>query len=363
MEELEKFYKGKRILITGHTGFKGSWLVLWLLELGAEVWGYSLPPETEPNLFEVLGLRKRIVHHEGDIRDLRALRKFFLKACPELVFHLAAQPLVCQSFDDPLHTFEVNVMGTVNLLECARELAGLQAIIVITSDKCYAPSERPYYHTENDPLGGRDPYSASKACAELVAHSYREAFLKSQGVGIATARAGNVIGGGDWQRDRLIPDCIKALVKGEPVYLRQPEAVRPWQHVLDVLYGYLLLGEKLAREPEKFSGPWNFGPPGRPRLKVEEVVAKVIEIWGGGSYRVSLKKPYVETSFLGLDPSKAMRELGWIPRWTLPEALYPTLEWYKNFYEDRDMYLFSRIQLRQYMKSFSKFLNSLKNFW
>ena len=279
-------FEKKKILITGHTGFKGSWLTLWLTKLGAKVIGYSLEPPTKPSLFEILNLKEKIVHIIGDIKDEEKLKNIFKKYKPDIVFHLAAQSLVRFSYKEPKLTYETNVMGTLNVLEAVREAKSVKVVIIVTSDKCYENKEWVYGYRENDPLGGHDPYSSSKACAELVVEAYRNSFFnpknygKTHQVALATVRAGNVIGGGDWQVDRLIPDCVKALSKGKPIKIRNPNAIRPWQHVLEPLSGYLLLVQKMWKEPTKYCEAWNFGPYEKDIATVKEIVEKVINLWG-----------------------------------------------------------------------------------
>jgi CDP-glucose 4,6-dehydratase len=340
-----KFFSGKKILITGHTGFKGSWLTLWLVNLGAEVIGYSLEPPTKPNLFEILRLEKEITHIIGDVRDGEKLKNVFKKYKPEIVFHLAAQPLVRVSYKEPKLTYETNVMGTLNLLEAVRQTESVKVVIVVTTDKCYENKEWFYGYREVDPLGGYDPYSSSKACVEILVSSYRNSFQ----LPVATVRAGNVIGGGDWQVDRLIPDCVKALSKGETIKIRNPDAIRPWQHVLEPLYGYLLLAVKMWKEPERFCEAWNFGPYEKDTATVREVVEKVIRLWGKGSYEVIEDRSFHEAGLLRLDISKTMLKLGWRPKWNLDKALERTVKWYKRFYEGKtDMVKYSIKEIENY---------------
>ncbi|MDF2954019.1 MAG: Nucleoside-diphosphate-sugar epimerase [Thermodesulfobacterium sp.] len=345
----------KKILITGHTGFKGSWLTLWLIKLGAEVIGYSLEPPTKPSLFDVLNLKERIVHIIGDIRDEKKLKDVFKNYEPEIVFHLAAQPLVRVSYKEPKLTYETNVIGTLNLLEAVRETQSIRVVIVVTSDKCYENKEWFYGYREIDPLGGYDPYSASKACVEILVSSYRSSFFNPESYGkthqtsVATVRAGNVIGGGDWQVDRLIPDCVKALSKGESIKIRNPNAIRPWQHVLEPLSGYLFLAQKMWEEPTKYCEAWNFGPFEKDLATVREVVEKVISLWGGGKYEVERDTRFHEAGLLRLDISKAMMKLGWRPKWDLDMALERTIKWYKLFYKGRkDMLGYSLQEIKDY---------------
>ena len=349
-------FKGKKILITGHTGFKGSWLTLWLIKLGAKVIGYSLEPPTKPSLFEILNLKEKIVHIIGDIRDEEKLKNIFKKYKPEIVFHLAAQSLVRFSYKEPKLTYETNVIGTLNVLEAVRETKSVRVVIIVTSDKCYENKEWVYGYRENDPLRGYDPYSSSKACAELVVEAYRSSFFnpknygKGHQVALATVRAGNVIGGGDWQVDRLIPDCVKALSKGKPIKIRNPNAIRPWQHVLEPLSGYLLLAQKMWEEPNKYCEAWNFGPYEKDIATVKEIVKKVINLWGKGKYEVESDTQFHEAGLLRLDISKAMIKLGWLPKWDLDTALERTVKWYKLFYEKEDIFIYSIKEIEDYEK-------------
>jgi CDP-glucose 4,6-dehydratase len=353
MANIFQNYRGKKVLITGHTGFKGSWLSLWLSELGAEVIGYSLEPPTNPSLFEILNLKERINHIIGDIRDEENLKKVFKKYKPEIVFHLAAQPLVRFSYIAPRYTYEVNIMGTVNLLESVREISEVKAVIIVTSDKCYENKEWVYGYREIDPMGGYDPYSSSKGCVELIVSAYKRSFMDNLGIALSSVRAGNVIGGGDWQEDRLIPDCIRALSKGEVVKIRKPKAIRPWQYVLEPLAGYLLLGVKMLENREKFSGAWNFGPSDTDILTVEEVTKKVIEYWGEGRYEILEKEDdFHEATLLKLDCSKAHFLLNWYPVYDINEALKRTVKWYKRYYDGyaKDMYAYSLMEIQDYVR-------------
>jgi len=353
MANIFQNYRGKKVLITGHTGFKGSWLSLWLSELGAEVIGYSLEPPTNPSLFEILNLKERINHIIGDIRDEEKLKKVFKKYKPEIVFHLAAQPLVRFSYIAPRYTYEVNIMGTVNLLESVREISEVKVVIIVTSDKCYENKEWFYGYREIDPMGGYDPYSSSKGCVELIVSAYKRSFMDNLGIALSSVRAGNVIGGGDWQEDRLIPDCIRALSKGEIVKIRKPKAIRPWQYVLEPLAGYLLLGVKMLENREKFSGAWNLGPSDTDILTVEEVTKKVIEYWGEGRYEILEKEDdFHEATLLKLDCSKAHFLLNWYPVYDINEALKRTVKWYKRYYDGyaKDMYAYSLMEIQDYLR-------------
>lgn len=326
-------FAGRRVFVTGHTGFKGSWLTWWLLRLGAQVTGYALEPDTDPALFELLGLRSRITHHAGDVRDLDLLRSAMAESEPEVVLHLAAQPLVRRSYAEPVLTFETNVMGTVNVLEAARTVSSVRAIVNVTSDKCYENREWEFAYRENDAMGGFDPYSASKGAAEIVTAAYRRSFFSDGAPGaLASARAGNVIGGGDWAADRIIPDCIRALGSGETIEVRNPEAIRPWQHVLEPLSGYLMLAHALLEEGGGFAGAWNFGPLSGGNLTVREVVDAVVATWGSGEWagpRTGDVHPH-EAHFLKLDCAKAVDVLGWSPVWNAARAIHETTAWYRD---------------------------------
>lgn len=346
----KQFYAGKKVLITGHTGFKGSWLAIWLMKLGAEVIGYSLSPPTVPSHFEACRLFSRMNNVEGDVRNLDSLIEVLLKYKPDLLFHCAAQAIVRSSYEDPRLTFETNVIGAVNVLEAIRHVSTLRACIIVTSDKCYASSPLPiassfpsidsphpsYGYKETDPMGGDDPYSASKGCAELVTTAYIKSFFQPNnydrhGMAVASVRAGNVIGGGDWGKDRLIPDCIKAFSENKQVVLRYPHAVRPWQHVLEPIYGYLLLGFRLYKDGPNYTGGWNFGPSEAIR-HVQWVVEYAAKLWGNNtSWVLDPDAQPPEASYLFLDSTKARSHLGWAPQWHLEESLEKTVLWYKEF--------------------------------
>ena len=339
-------YRGTRVLVTGHTGFKGSWLTLWLQELGAEVTGASLPPETDPSHWELLKLRAD--DRRVDIRDFAALAKVLEENRPEIVFHLAAQPLVRRSYRDPLETWSTNVMGTANLLEASRRTEGVRAVVVITTDKCYENLEWPWGYRESDRLGGHDPYSASKAGAELVAASFRTAFFDAAaGPLLATARAGNVIGGGDWSEDRLIPDLVRATCTNQPLEVRSPRATRPWQHVLECLSGYLLLGQKLLEGEKDFAGAWNFGPDPEGNRTVAEVLDKLAQHLGDLRWQVTRAVQPHEATLLYLDTAKARSVLRWRPVWDLDHTLAATAAWYRAWCEEQKVV--SRQQLEDYV--------------
>ncbi len=343
------FWRGKRVFITGHTGFKGGWLALWLKQLGAELHGYALAPPTEPNLFTVAALRGLFASHtEADVRDAAALRTALCTAQPHAVFHLAAQPLVRASYVEPVATYAVNVMGTVNLLEAVRSCEAVRAVVNVTTDKCYENREVATGYRERDALGGHDPYSNSKACAELVTAAYRNSFLTACGVNVATARAGNVIGGGDWATDRLLPDFFRAHAQGHALEVRHPGAVRPWQHVLAPLAGYLMLAEKLCTEGNAFASAWNFGPSQADATPVHAVLDALAARVPGASWRAVADSAVHEAHLLSLDSAKAHAQLGWQPRWALGEALARTAEWHAEWCAGADMAGVSRSQIAAY---------------
>jgi CDP-glucose 4,6-dehydratase len=339
------------VVVTGHTGFKGSWLSLWLSDLGAEVTGYALEPATNPSLFQIARIPERVNSVIGDVRDLAALRACIRDARPEVVIHMAAQALVRPSYADPVGTYQTNVMGTVNLLEAIREVPDIKAVVVVTSDKCYENREWLWGYRESDPVGGRDPYSSSKGCAELVTAAYRSSFFANADhpVGISSARAGNVIGGGDWAVDRVIPDAITAFAAGRPVTLRNPTAIRPWQHVLEPLGGYLLLAEKLFEDPATYSEAWNFGPRDDDAKPVSWLVCRLAELWGSNAkWTASSGAEVHEAHYLKLDCSKARERLGWSPRLDLDEALEWVVEWYKAHDSKLDAGALAEEQIHRY---------------
>jgi CDP-glucose 4,6-dehydratase len=335
---LTDLYKNKAVLITGHTGFKGSWASLWLTELGAEVVGYSLKPPTTPNLFEAISLEENITHIIGDIRDERHLLKVIQEYQPHFVFHMAAQSIVRRSYENPKLTYDTNVMGTVTVLEAIRQVESVRVCIIVTSDKCYENKEWIYGYREIDPLGGYDPYSSSKGCAELVTAAYRRSFFnpetlgKTHNVALSSVRAGNVIGGGDWGEDRLLPDCIKALANDEIILIRNPRSIRPWQYVLEPLEGYLLLGARMYDDGNKYSDAWNFGQSDNNSVTVEELVKLVIKKWGSGNYATDFSNHLHEAGQLKLDTSKSRALLGWKSTYSINEAVERTVNWYKDFY-------------------------------
>lgn len=340
-ELLRTSYAGRRVLITGHTGFKGGWLALWLHRLGAEVTGFSLAPATTPSFFEATGLESCCRHNLGDVRNDRALLALIRDVRPDFIFHLAAQPLVRLSYDEPVETIATNVLGTVHLLEGVRSLQLQCVVVIVTTDKCYSNREWVHSYREEDRLGGHDPYSASKACAELVVDAYRRSYFTRPGlahprVRVASARAGNVIGGGDWAADRLVPDAVRALAAGLPVQVRNAASVRPWQHVAEALAGYLLLGVRLeGPDARDFCGAWNFGPPPHECHPVGALVSQLVEAWGSGdSQEAPESEPRHEAGLLSLSIDKACLLLGWRPRWDLATALAHTVSWYRAFYAD-----------------------------
>lgn len=344
-------YKGKRVFVTGHTGFKGSWLALWLTRLGAEVCGYSLAPNTTPSMFEELKIKDKISKSIiGNILDTEKLEKTMEEFQPDIVFHLAAQPIVRLSYKEPKMTYETNVIGTLNVLESARKCKSVKAFVNVTTDKCYENKEVNRGYKEDEPMGGYDMYSSSKGCVEIMSSSFRRSFLQEDGTyAMATARAGNVIGGGDWAEDRLIPDCVRYINAGEKIEIRNPIAVRPWQHVLEPLSGYLLLGQKLLEEGKKYAEGFNFGPKEESILRVADVAQKVCEYYGKGEVVVQKRDDLHEANLLMLNIEKAEKVLGWTPTYTADEAVKKSVEWYKHFYaKDTNMFDFTMSQIKDY---------------
>ncbi|MDF2529778.1 MAG: CDP-glucose 4,6-dehydratase, partial [Gammaproteobacteria bacterium] len=349
------FWRNKKVFLTGHTGFKGSWLSLWLQEMGAQVTGYSLKPSSQPCLFELANVAKGMQSLMGDIRDLDALKKAVAEAKPDIIIHMAAQALVRDSYTDPVGTYSTNVMGTVHIIEAMRASPTAKVLINVTSDKCYENKEWVWGYRENEPMGGYDPYSNSKGCSELVTSSYRQSFLNpkdfaAHGKAIASARAGNVIGGGDFSRDRLVPDLIKAFIEKKPALIRHPQAIRPWQHVLEPLSGYLSLAEKLWDAPVNFSGAWNFGPFYEDSRPVSWLADLMVKQWGqnAGWQKDDAHHPH-EAHYLKLDISKALSELQWRPRLSLEQSLDHTVFWYKSWYKGADVRALCLQQIKQYL--------------
>ena len=347
------FYFGRKVFVTGHTGFEGSWLCLWLHRLGANVTGYALPPPTEPSLFELCGIELLVHSVVADVRDGNSLKERMAEAEPEIVIHMAAQPLVRDSYEMPVDTYAVNVMGTVNVLEAVRSCASVKAVVVVTTDKCYEERNPASGFKESDPLGGADPYSSSKACSEIVTAAYRRSFFGAEKfakhpAAIASARAGNVIGGGDWSRDRLVPDFLRALDRGEMLRIRSPKAIRPWQHVLEPLSGYLKLAECLYTKGGAYSEGWNFGPADEDARTVSWVVERLVAASPGATWECDPGPQPHEAHYLKLDSGKAHARLGWKPRWRLETALEKTLEWRTAWRQGKEMASVSRAQIAEY---------------
>lgn len=351
------FWHGKKVFVTGHTGFKGSWLCLWLEKMGAVVRGYSLPAPTEPSLFAVANVRKGLVSEEGDIRDFFHLRESLADFKPEIVFHMAAQPLVRLSYDEPIETYSTNVMGTVYLLEAIKQVGGVKAVVNITSDKCYENREWVWGYREDEAMGGYDPYSNSKGCAELVASAYRSSFFNAakyheHGTALASVRAGNVIGGGDWAKDRLIPDILRSFENNQPVIIRNPHSIRPWQHVLEPLSGYLLVAQKLYTEGPAFAEGWNFGPNEMDATPVQAIVDTMVGLWGDeASWQLDGQDHLHEAHYLKLDCSKAKMRMEWHPRWDLNTTLSRIVDWHKAWLACEDMRTYTLNEINDYMNS------------
>ena len=354
------FWVGKVVLLTGHTGFKGSWLSLWLQSMGAQVVGYALPPPTDPSLFIAANVAEGMTSLVGDIRDFSALSSTFVKYQPEIVIHMAAQPLVRYSYINPIETYSTNVMGTVHLLEAARLTGSVRAIVNVTSDKCYENREWVWGYRENEPMGGYDPYSSSKGCAELVASAYRNSYFNpsnfaEHGVALASARAGNVIGGGDWAEDRLIPDIMHAIMQGKPVNIRNPHATRPWQHVLEPLSGYLLLAQKLYEEGAGYAEGWNFGPNDEDAKPVLWIAERLTGMWGeGASWMLDGSDHPHEAHYLKLDCSKAKARLDWYPKWHLEDTLSAIIDWHRAYRDGKNMRELTLHQISAYNDSSQK---------
>jgi CDP-glucose 4,6-dehydratase len=356
LEMNQDFWRKKKVLLTGHTGFKGSWLSLWLQSLGTELVGYSLPPPTHPSLYDLAQVENGMESIRGDVLDLEHLRRVVREHRPEIIFHMAAQSLVRRSYADPVGTYATNVMGTVNVLEAIRNTPAVQAVVIVTTDKCYENCEDQRAYRETDRLAGFDPYSSSKACAELVTAAFRKSFFiaKSREVttGVASARAGNVIGGGDWAADRLVPDVMRAILEGKELLVRNPDAVRPWQHVMDPLCGYLMLAEKLCEDPVRFSESWNFGPDESETLSVSAVLERLGALWGPPPlWRYDGGPQPHEARYLKLDCTKAKTELGWLPQWSLNLALEATVRWYQAQQLHQDVRSLTLKQIRTYQSA------------
>src|SRR3989344_6036507 len=357
-KNLQKFFKGKKVLITGHTGFKGSWLSQILLLWGARVSGISLKPNTKPSFYTILGLNQTTNSHITDIRDFKKVKTIFEREKPDIVFHLAAQPIVRESYDNPLYTMETNIIGTANVLEAIRQISSVKAVVMITTDKVYEDMNTRKPYKEGDRLGGHDPYSASKACAELVIVSYRKSFFNPDHYGrthttlVASARAGNIIGGGDWSKDRIIPDLARAVFVDEtPLTIRNPKATRPWQYVLQPLYGYMLLAQKLYDGHKMSAGAWNFGPVMKNCLSVEKILNIAFEYLGKGSFIFSPDNKKHEAALLALDSTKARKHLGWKGQFSIKDSVEWTLDWYKNYYDGGDPIAFSNQQINLFFKN------------
>jgi CDP-glucose 4,6-dehydratase len=345
------FWRDKKVFITGHTGFKGSWLCMWLSMLGADVTGYALNPPTDPSLFELCKVEKLITSIIGDIRNYSSLKKALERYKPEIIIHMAAQPIVRKSYKYPMETYSINFTGTLNLLEAVRNMKGVKALVNVTTDKVYLDQGKIAGYVETDALGGFDPYSNSKAASELMTASYRDSFLAPKGIAVATARAGNVIGGGDWGTDRLVPDFIRAILKGKNISLRSPKAVRPWQYVLDPLNGYLTLSQKLYGGGQRYAGSWNFGPDAKDAKQVEWLVKMLCKKYGNGaSYAIDKGKHPHETHLLTLNCSKAKRELGWRPKMHLDAALDNIIKWTKAFGDKDDLRKLCMYQIKEFME-------------
>lgn len=343
------FWHGKHVLITGHTGFKGSWLSLWLQSMGAVVRGISLDPPTTPSLFNLAQVAHGMDHQVADIRDFEAIKTLVASFRPEIAIHMAAQPMVRLSYKQPIETYATNVMGTLHVLEASRHSGSVRAIVNITTDKCYDNKEWAWGYREDEPMGGHDPYSSSKGCVELLSTAYRKSFFKDAGIAMATARAGNVIGGGDWALDRLVPDILRALEQQKTVQIRNPDAIRPWQHVLEPLSGYLVLAERLYLYDQQVAEGWNFGPRDEDAQPVQWIVERLCQEWGGGTWVLQPGEHPHEAHFLYLDISKARQRLNWAPRWSLQTALRHTTQWHQAWLAGQEMRAFCLHQIHTYI--------------
>ncbi len=350
------FWKGKRVYVTGHTGFKGSWLCLWLQSMGAEIKGYARESLTTPNLFAVAHVAKKMQHEIGDICNITQLTKSIVEFNPDILFHLAAQPLVRYSYQAPVETYQTNVMGTVHVLEAVRQCSNLKAVVNITTDKCYENKEWHWGYREDEAMGGFDPYSSSKGCSELITTAYRRSFLSDIGVGLASARAGNVIGGGDWSEDRLIPDILRAIEQNNPVIIRHPNSVRPWQHVLEPLSGYLMLAQALYSHPKKYAQGWNFGSSDEDAKPVSWIVDKMLKHWDGATWQLHPEanmQPH-EAHYLKLDSSKAKAYLGWQSKLQLQQALEKVVLWHQKWLENQDMRMVCLQEIKSYQQQLTR---------
>ena len=346
------FWRGKRVLLTGHTGFKGGWLSLWLHSMGAKLQGFALEPTTSPNLFTKAKIAGKINSTIGDIRNFEAIKKVVQQFEPEVVIHLAAQPLVRYSYKNPVETYAINVMGTVHLFEAIKQVGSAKVVINVTTDKCYENKEWVWGYREDDPMGGFDPYSSSKGCSELVTSAYRRSFFEDQGIALASARAGNVIGGGDWSEDRLVPDILRAFENGQPVTIRNPQSTRPWQHVLEPLSGYLVLAQKLWSDPAVYTGGWNFGPRDDDAMPVEWIVKNLAKLWGNGAkWEIDTGANPHEAGYLKLDISKASSLLDWSPKWSLEVALEKIVQWDSQVRATQDAGEVSLEQINSYAQA------------
>lgn len=345
------FWRGKRVLLTGHTGFKGSWLSLWLQSMGAELKGLALEPPTTPSLFAEANVAQGMVSQIGDIRDYDTVLKAVAEFKPEIVIHMAAQPLVRYSYKNPIETYATNVMGTVHLFEAIRQTGTAKVVVNVTTDKCYENKEWVWGYREDEPMGGFDPYSSSKGCSELVTAAYRRSYFRETGIALASARAGNVIGGGDWAEDRLVPDILRAFENNQPVVIRNPHSTRPWQHVLEPLSGYLTLAEKLWHEPEAYAEGWNFGPKDEDAWPVGWIVEKLCESWGqGATWQLDGENHPHEAGYLKLDISKARQGLSWSPRWNLECALNRIVQWHQAWLAKEDVRFLCLDQIKQFIR-------------
>ena len=353
MEKIFSFYSGKKVLVTGHTGFKGAWLAQWLLQLGADVIGYSLETTDNTKLYEQLDLKSKIIHYHGDINDLSHLKQVVKQHEPQIVFHLAAQAIVKTSYDDPLYTLQTNIIGTANVLEAIRSVDSVDVAVLVTSDKCYKNEEKKFGFKESDAMGGDDPYSASKACAELVIHSYRHSFFKDSKTKIVSVRAGNILGGGDWSKDRIVVDAVRSIQENQPILLRDPSAVRPWQHVLDASFGYLQVAIHALDSSVPFIPSWNFGPCEEEVLNVEGLVHLIIATYGKGSYENLGARTYHEANYLKLNVDLAKTQLGWELLYTNRTIVEKTIQWYKAFESGVSATEITNQQIHEYLQALS----------